>query len=92
VSDEAILRLKAPAGLDIGAANAPEIALSILAEIVQRRRTQAQPTSLPEPAATAIDPICGMTVDIATARWTAEKDGQTHYFCAPGCRKAFLAA
>jgi xanthine dehydrogenase accessory factor len=92
VSREAILRLKAPAGLDIGAANAPEIALSILAEIVQRRRTQAQPTSLPEPAATAIDPICGMTVDIATARWTAEKDGQTHYFCAPGCRKAFLAA
>ena len=42
--------------------------------------------------ATAVDPICGMDVDIATARWTAEKDGQTYYFCAPGCRKTFLAA
>jgi YHS domain-containing protein len=40
----------------------------------------------------AIDPICGMEVDIASAKWTAEKDGQTFYFCAPGCRRAFLAA
>jgi YHS domain-containing protein len=40
----------------------------------------------------AIDPICGMEVDVATARWTAERDGQTYYFCAPGCRRAFVTA
>ena len=37
----------------------------------------------------AIDPVCGMTVDPATAI-SAEVDGQTYYFCASGCRKAFL--
>jgi xanthine dehydrogenase accessory factor len=87
--EEAIARLKAPAGLDIGAATSAEIALSILAEIVQRRRS-VHASSAP-PRVTAIDPICGMQVDVATAKWTAEKDGQTYYFCAPGCRRAFLA-
>jgi len=40
---------------------------------------------------TAIDPICGMTVDTSTAL-TAERDGETHYFCSEGCRRKFLAA
>lgn len=37
----------------------------------------------------AIDPVCGMTVDPATARWSSEHEGVTYYFCAPGCQKAF---
>lgn len=40
-------------------------------------------------AETAVDPVCKMTVDVATAI-SAEVDGQTYYFCASGCRKAFL--
>ncbi|HAB16815.1 MAG TPA: heavy metal translocating P-type ATPase [Verrucomicrobiota bacterium] len=36
------------------------------------------------------DPICGMTVDEATAQ-RAERDGQTHYFCSDHCRRTFLA-
>lgn len=39
---------------------------------------------------TAIDPVCGMTVDTASAAATAEHNGQTYYFCAPGCKAAFL--
>jgi Cu+-exporting ATPase len=38
----------------------------------------------------AIDPICGMTVDEATAR-SAQRDGQTLYFCSEHCRQKFLA-
>src|ERR1035437_5773955 len=38
----------------------------------------------------ATDPICGMTVDEATAL-RAERDGQTFYFCSEHCRKKFLA-
>jgi xanthine dehydrogenase accessory factor len=91
LSDADVARLKAPAGLDIGAATPAEIALSILSEIVQRRRS-AMRIVAPPPRQTAIDPICGMEVDIATAKWTAEKDGQTYYFCAPGCRRAFLSS
>jgi xanthine dehydrogenase accessory factor len=89
VSDEVLARLKSPAGLDIGAASGPEIALSILAEIVQRRRSSLPARALQQPE-TAIDPVCGMTVEVPAARWTADREGQKYYFCAPGCRKAFL--
>ena len=90
MAEDTIERLKAPAGLDIGAATGPEIALSIMAEIVQRRRSR-RPAALAAPR-TATDPTCGMQVDIASAKWTTERDGQMYYFCAPGCRKAFLAS
>lgn len=46
---------------------------------------QAQPRT----SAQAIDPVCGMTVDTRTATITSEYQGQTYYFCAPGCKKAF---
>ena len=36
------------------------------------------------------DPICGMTVDEATALH-AERDGKTFYFCSDHCRKKFLS-
>jgi Cu+-exporting ATPase len=44
-----------------------------------------------EMAPTATDPVCGMQVDVASARHTAEYQGQTYYFCAPGCKRAFEA-
>jgi Cu+-exporting ATPase len=40
---------------------------------------------------TATDPICGMSVDPVTAKHTAQYQGKTYYFCAPGCKKAFEA-
>jgi len=86
-----------PAGMNIGATTPEEIALSILAEIVELRREDpaAQGASEPAPvgdAAEAIDPVCGMTVAIAGARHTAEHGGRTWYFCCGGCRERFLAA
>ncbi|ODU23910.1 MAG: copper-translocating P-type ATPase [Verrucomicrobia bacterium SCN 57-15] len=38
----------------------------------------------------AKDPICGMTVDQATAL-KVERDGQTYYFCSEHCRQKFLS-
>jgi P-type Cu+ transporter len=40
---------------------------------------------------TAIDPVCGMTVDIATAKHSHTHDGTTYYFCAARCREKFAA-
>jgi P-type Cu+ transporter len=37
------------------------------------------------------DPVCGMTVDPATAKHQAEHDGETFYFCAQRCKDKFLA-
>ncbi len=45
----------------------------------------------PEAAAKAIDPVCGMTVDVATAKHTAEHDGKPYYFCCARCREKFVA-
>jgi Cu+-exporting ATPase len=44
-----------------------------------------------ETSTTAIDPVCGMTVDPGTARRTSEHQGTTIYFCSPSCKKAFDA-
>ena len=39
----------------------------------------------------AVDPVCGMTVDIATAKWKHEHDGHFYYFCNPKCLGKFSA-
>jgi xanthine dehydrogenase accessory factor len=39
VSDEALARVRAPVGLDIGSQTVPEIAVSIVAELIARRNT-----------------------------------------------------
>jgi xanthine dehydrogenase accessory factor len=92
--------VRSPAGLDLGARTPPEVALSILAEIVQSRPDRALDTgvavqgqaALAEAAApaVAIDPVCHMEVEMAAARHTAEIDETTYYFCCPHCRAAFL--
>lgn len=52
----------------------------------------APPPALPAPQPPSRDPICGMLVDPATARHTAEVDGRQWYFCSAGCRSKFLAS
>jgi xanthine dehydrogenase accessory factor len=40
---------------------------------------------------TAIDPVCGMTVEIGPDAISAEVDGETVWFCCPACRRAYVA-
>ena len=92
IPEKILARLHAPAGLDLGAVTPEEIAVSVMAQIIQeRRRTkmsfEERPASLPEQA---IDPVCGMTVAVATARHEAEVEGVAYYFCCGGCRAKFL--
>jgi xanthine dehydrogenase accessory factor len=106
LAEQQIERLKAPAGLDIGAVTPQEIAASILSELVQLRRRgpsvnqepphidskeqlgTSQATSVSN-TETAIDPVCGMIVEIATARHRSNLDGQDFYFCCPACKRLF---
>ena len=43
------------------------------------------------PPSSAIDPVCGMTVEIATAKHVHDHDGHTFYFCNPRCKTRFAA-
>jgi xanthine dehydrogenase accessory factor len=91
----ALERVKCPAGLDIGAHSPAEIAVSIMAELVQRVHAQPEPArtrALPVAAGEARDPVCGMMVAVATAKHTASHAGRTFYFCCAGCRERFLGS
>jgi xanthine dehydrogenase accessory factor len=80
-------KIRTPAGLDIGAKTAEEIALSIVAQIVASRAERAVAE-----AETATDPVCGMTVAVTEATPSTQHDGRTIYFCSEGCLSRYAAA
>jgi xanthine dehydrogenase accessory factor len=89
-SEEDIAVITCPAGLQIGSQTLPEIALSVAAELTRIRRTGAeQPVTQAKTSATAIDPICGMTVEMDNAQYTSVADGNTIYFCCLRCKETF---
>jgi xanthine dehydrogenase accessory factor len=87
-------RVRVPVGLDLGRTTHQEIAVAILAELVQLRASGALGGGISaDPAAArsagAVDPVCGMTVtDVGSGR-ALEHDGVAYYFCSAGCRSAF---
>jgi xanthine dehydrogenase accessory factor len=97
-------RVHAPAGLDLGKTSHEEMAVAILAELVQLRasgalghipapRPELKPgrrtgLKLAEPAET-VDPVCGMTITADASALQLTHDGATYYFCCAGCRRTF---
>jgi xanthine dehydrogenase accessory factor len=88
VDEEALARVRSPAGLDLGPSSQEEIAVAILAEIVAWRHTRSEDVLLEY----TTDPICGMSVAVARAEHLLEHEGTTYYFCGPGCLRKFEAA
>jgi xanthine dehydrogenase accessory factor len=87
-------RLRSPAGLDIGARRGDEIAVSIVAEIVQQRHAAeavAPPASEPAVAAASpeLDPVCGMEVTVRSSTPAVDHGGRRYYFCCAGCAAKF---
>jgi len=95
VPQEELARVRVPAGLDLGRTTHAEIAVAILAELVQLRAAgalrepAAVPTARAESAAQAIDPVCGMTVTNDASGRPLRHDGADYYFCCAACRQAF---
>ena len=87
-------RLRIPAGLDLGRTTHKEVAVAILAELVQLRAAGelAGPSSVAAGAtAEAIDPVCGMSVTADETSHPLEIHGETYFFCCLGCRARFEA-
>jgi xanthine dehydrogenase accessory factor len=95
-------RVRVPAGLDLGRTTHQEIAVAILAELVQLRASGALAVPAAgsarqagsegaRPAARAAlvtDPVCGMTVAADSSR-PVRYQGDDYWFCCAGCRQAF---
>ncbi len=92
VAQEVLAGVRAPAGLDLGHTSHREIAVAILAELVQLRAAgELGPhrADAPPRPAQAIDPVCGMTVAVDATTLPFVHDGVTYHFCSAGCRAAF---
>jgi xanthine dehydrogenase accessory factor len=94
-SPQMLSRIKAPAGLSIGTSSSQEIAVSIIAEIIQakkRRRPEnsRQEESDPDEVSQAtIDPVCGMAVEVSESTYQSEYQGGSVYFCCAACKQTF---
>jgi xanthine dehydrogenase accessory factor len=91
-------RVRVPAGLDLGHITHREIAVAIIAELVQLRASGAlagatgRATPVPAQAvapAQAVDPVCEMTVPATAASFPLAHDAVTYYFCSTSCRRRF---
>lgn len=104
VPEDQLGRVHAPAGLDLGRTTHEEMAVAILAQLVQLRASgalAAGPAPRPElrpgqrreltltGPAEAVDPVCGMTVRADASAMPFEHEGITYYFCCAGCRRSF---
>jgi xanthine dehydrogenase accessory factor len=104
VPKAALDRVRVPAGLDLGSTTHQEIAVAVLAELVQLRASGALARIAPSSgsarqagsegtrsgarAAPVIDPVCGMPVSADSSR-PVRHEGVDYYFCCAGCRQAF---
>jgi xanthine dehydrogenase accessory factor len=94
VPQDQLDRVRVPAGLDLGSTTHQEIAVAIMAELVQLRASGALAGARTgRPAAGSaeqetVDPVCGMTVATDSSR-PVRYEGADYYFCCAGCRQAF---
>jgi xanthine dehydrogenase accessory factor len=105
VDDALRQQVRTPAGLRLGGTTPAEIALGVLAELVQVRARAGSstrpmehrhlgdehegPTDGGNGSITATDPVCGMTVLAAEPTPHAEHEGMTIWFCSDACRAAY---
>jgi len=92
IPDQRMNAVRVPAGLDIGATSPEEIAVSILAQVIQERRKShaVEMQKLPViEQAQAKDPVCGMMVNIATAKYNSDYDNRKVFFCCAHCKATF---
>ena len=95
IPQERLDTLKTPVGLNINAKLPEEIAVSILAQIIEDFRSSIPQATESNPAEngtnndTYINPVCNIPVSKKEAKHIIEYNEHTLYFCCDGCKVAF---
>jgi Cu+-exporting ATPase len=71
-----------------GSAAEPKVEVGADDRAMQEHASTGQGDDMSEKTA-AIDPVCGMTVDSATAEYRSFHNGKAFYFCSAGCKGTF---
>jgi xanthine dehydrogenase accessory factor len=89
IAQDLLENVRVPAGLDLGHTNHREMAVAVLAQLVQLRAAGKIVTSSAMMTKLVVDPICGMTVNADRTSQAVEFNGVTYFFCCSGCRDTF---
>jgi xanthine dehydrogenase accessory factor len=93
VTFDQLKKIKTPAGLDINAKLPEEVAVSILAEIIQTYRSESEEEKSSGQVQlnddVYVNPVCGIPVSKSTAKHVLEHEGEKVYFCCDGCKVSF---
>ncbi|MFS4492341.1 XdhC family protein [Maribacter sp. 2308TA10-17] len=105
ISEKRTSQLRSPVGLDINAKLASEVAISILAEIIDHFRNGNAADNMPVHEASTsegaepvnekfaedyyINPVCNVPVSKKNPKHILEYEGEKVYFCCDGCKVSF---
>ena len=98
ISIDKLKKIKTPAGIDINAKTHDEIAISILAEIIEHFRTAEDSLALEATGSGSpsipnkdyyLNPVCNIPIQKSTAKHVVEYNGEKVYFCCDGCKVSF---
>lgn len=99
VTPQQLMNIKTPAGLDINAKTAEEVAISILAQIIQSKRGEEAGTGndlelkdleIGDNDDLYVNPVCKLPISKKSAKYIIEHKGEKVYFCCDGCHDSFI--
>ncbi len=101
VDQQKIDAIVSPAGIDINAKKPEEVAISIMAQIIEIKNSKAAPLTFEKFDAIKADggkapvyyinPVCGVPVDMNNPKHVVEYKNEKVYFCCDGCKVKFDA-